>query len=382
MKTICFGGTEYTCPFADVMPPLTAEERAELKADIEQNGIAYPVIVTDTNELIDGLNRLEIAVELGLSTVPLKVLDGLSPERKRAMAEDLNTHRRHLSREQKHDLIARRLKAEPNRSNNAIATELQVSDKTVGSVRANLEACSEIPNTDKRVDTSGRKQPATKPPRPKAPVKPHKQPAPTPDPNVECSGSQEVQPEHAPTIRKHQTEAEDDEVKRQSQPVLPFLEAEDCSGNEEMQQAQPSTEQEAQPELEPEAGDEPPMGVMHAEEAIHCLSRIYKVDELRVRGIRNILEWIQVNHRDVPMPEHTTAEQGIATVQPTMAVARVMRSLDQHKVYDAIASAESGTSTLKRLLKARSKKWYMNDLELAIRYLHDAIKILRGDPLK
>src|SRR5262249_57085796 len=54
MKTISFNGTVYKCPFLDAMPPLSAEERAELEADIKAHGVTVPVVVTDLDEVIDG----------------------------------------------------------------------------------------------------------------------------------------------------------------------------------------------------------------------------------------------------------------------------------------------------------------------------------------
>ena len=75
-----------------------------------------------------------------------------------------NLHRRHLTTEQKRDLIARVLKARPQSSNNSIANHIKVDDKTVAKVRRELEGRSEIPNVEVRTDTKGRQQPATKKP--------------------------------------------------------------------------------------------------------------------------------------------------------------------------------------------------------------------------
>jgi hypothetical protein len=79
-----------------------------------------------------------------------------------AIAASHNVHRRHLNREYKRGLIAKQLKREPEASNNSIGKRLAVDDKTVASVRAELEGRSEIPNVKTRKDTKGRKQPAKK----------------------------------------------------------------------------------------------------------------------------------------------------------------------------------------------------------------------------
>ena len=167
MATLNYKGVAYTAPFVDVMPPLTAEERAELKVDIATNGVAYDVLVSEDDEILDGHNRLSIAIELGLTNVPIKVMHDLTPEQKRERAADLNLHRRHLTREQRRAIIASRLRADPARSNNSIAADVRADDKTVAAVRRNLEATSEIP---KLAATRGRdgKTRKAKPARPAA----------------------------------------------------------------------------------------------------------------------------------------------------------------------------------------------------------------------
>ena len=75
-----------------------------------------------------------------------------------------NMHRRHLTGEQKRELIAKVLKAQPGSSNRKIAALTKVDDKTVGAVREKLEGSAEIPHVDKRQDSKGRQQPARKPP--------------------------------------------------------------------------------------------------------------------------------------------------------------------------------------------------------------------------
>jgi hypothetical protein len=71
-----------------------------------------------------------------------------------------NIHRRHLTAEQKRELIAKLLKAKPEASDRQTATAIKVDHKTVGAVRADLEGRGEIPHVSTRTDTSGRKQTA------------------------------------------------------------------------------------------------------------------------------------------------------------------------------------------------------------------------------
>lgn len=150
-------------PF-QVMPPLTPIEEAELRASIEAHGIQVPVLVDENGDIIDGHNRVKLAAELGVEC-PRQVREGLTEEKKRTLARSLNTARRMLTREQIRGLIADQLKDTPEQSDRQIAKDFKVSDKTVGSVRRDLESSAEISAVQKRVGADGktRKQPATKP---------------------------------------------------------------------------------------------------------------------------------------------------------------------------------------------------------------------------
>jgi hypothetical protein len=79
-----------------------------------------------------------------------------------------NLHRRHLTAEQKRDLIAKLIKATPEKSDRQIAETVKASPTTVGTVRAEMEATGDVSKLDTRTDSKGRKQPArkttTKPP--------------------------------------------------------------------------------------------------------------------------------------------------------------------------------------------------------------------------
>ena len=64
--------------------------------------------------------------------------------------------------------------------------ETGVSDKTVGKVRADLEARAEIPHVSTRTDSAGRKQPATRrKPGPTPPPEPKTKPEPIDEPKPE-----------------------------------------------------------------------------------------------------------------------------------------------------------------------------------------------------
>jgi len=74
----------------------------------------------------------------------------------------LNVHRRHLNSEQKRDVIAKLIAADPSKSDRQIAETAKVSPTTVGTVRAKMEPTVQTGQLPKRVGKDGkeRKQPA------------------------------------------------------------------------------------------------------------------------------------------------------------------------------------------------------------------------------
>lgn len=111
-----------------VMPDLSPEERAALKADIDANGVQVPVDVDENDETIDGKNRREICEELGIEC-PKRVLSGLTEAQKREHAYRMNLTRRHLSKAAKRGLAVRLWKE--GRTQDGIAQLLGVSQSTI-----------------------------------------------------------------------------------------------------------------------------------------------------------------------------------------------------------------------------------------------------------
>lgn len=125
-----------------VMPPLTAEERAALAADIAERGVLVPIVTDQHGTILDGHHRKHIADELGVPyrTDVVKVTDD---DDARSIARMYNLARRHLTREQKRQLIAEEIRARPGVSDREIARAMRCDHKTVGSVRRELSG--EIP---------------------------------------------------------------------------------------------------------------------------------------------------------------------------------------------------------------------------------------------
>jgi hypothetical protein len=150
-------------PAAELLPRIPDDELKALSDDIWKHGLRNKVAILD-GQLLDGISRLDAMEMAGIQIIE----DGaINPDIWQSVSDDdpaayvlsQNLHRRHLSSE----LIERLLKANPEASNNSIAKQAKVSDKTVNKVRKGLEARSEIPNGETRKDSKGRSQPANKP---------------------------------------------------------------------------------------------------------------------------------------------------------------------------------------------------------------------------
>ena len=178
-------------PAAELFPLMADAELKELASNIWENGLRAPIVGWAVGDqfLLDGRNRLDALALLGLlyetcdHHVGLKNWNGkrwtdrpggrLEGECEfknfhdgdpYEIALSLNVHRRHLTAEQKRELIAKVLKAKPDVSNVTIAKQTKTSDKTVASVRSDLKSTSEIPRLEKTVGADGksRKLPAKK----------------------------------------------------------------------------------------------------------------------------------------------------------------------------------------------------------------------------
>jgi transposase-like protein len=111
-----------------VMPPLSADEYAALKADIAARGVQVPIEYDDEGNILDGFHRMKICQELGLGC-PQVMRSGLTDAEKRAHAWALNLTRRHLSKAQKR-AIAKTLRGE-GWTQERIAQALGLSQATI-----------------------------------------------------------------------------------------------------------------------------------------------------------------------------------------------------------------------------------------------------------
>src|SRR5947209_16769519 len=85
-------------PQAGELPRLSAADLAALKQDVREHGLQVPLAITAEGEVLDGQARLQVATELGLEELPVRVVateDPLSFMLRAALV------RRHLSPSQK-----------------------------------------------------------------------------------------------------------------------------------------------------------------------------------------------------------------------------------------------------------------------------------------
>lgn len=142
-----------------VMPPLSDEQYAALKADISAAGVRVPIEVDEHGEIIDGHHRKQIATELGVDC-PEVVVRGLEEFEKVDRAFVLNATRRHFDREQKRAVVVKSLKLHPRLADREHGRRCGVSHPTVAGVRAALEAAGQLESFTSRLGGDGRERPA------------------------------------------------------------------------------------------------------------------------------------------------------------------------------------------------------------------------------
>ncbi|MBQ3642554.1 MAG: ParB N-terminal domain-containing protein [Synergistaceae bacterium] len=142
-----------------VMPDLTADEYAELKADIKERGVMIPIEFDEFGNVLDGYHRLQICEELGIKDYPKVIRAGMTETEKMTHARKLNLARRHLTTTQKQQLIREQLKETPEKSDRQIAKDLGVDNKTVTNQREKLEVTEEIPQLNKTTGADGKERP-------------------------------------------------------------------------------------------------------------------------------------------------------------------------------------------------------------------------------
>jgi hypothetical protein len=172
-------------PAAELFPLMSPDELRELGEDIKKNGLLTPIVVwspiegSEEQYLLDGRNRVA-AMEAAGGKATLNgrqyakyIWRGYGPTTflygtakcgapgcdPYEYVLSANIHRRHLTAEQKREIIAKVIKAKPEASNRQIAKQVKADDKTVGKARRELEATADIPQLDKTTGRDGNRGP-------------------------------------------------------------------------------------------------------------------------------------------------------------------------------------------------------------------------------
>jgi protein gp37 len=170
-------------PAAELFPLMSPAELRALGEDIKQHGLRSPIALWRADPkgealLLDGRNRLDaIEIVTGSEVIvgapsitagedflacdKVIVLDKSTDPFRYVISANIN--RRHLTAEQKRDLIAKLIEATPEKSNRQIAETVKASHHTVGAVRTKMEGRGQVAHVETRTDSKGRKQPAKKP---------------------------------------------------------------------------------------------------------------------------------------------------------------------------------------------------------------------------
>src|ERR1041384_4049243 len=109
-----------------LLPALSPDEFAALKADIAKRGVLVPVEYDEHEAILDGHHRVRACEELGLAQWPRVVRRGLSAAEKRTHVRRLNLARRHLDGQQKRELIRQQWRETPEAPIDAVAQNLGV----------------------------------------------------------------------------------------------------------------------------------------------------------------------------------------------------------------------------------------------------------------
>jgi ParB-like chromosome segregation protein Spo0J len=139
--------------FSKMFPPISEEDFGKLVADIKANGL-HQRIVRYQGKILDGNNRYRACLLAGIEPT-FADFTGIDADAA-AYVISANIHRRHLSPDQRRDIIAAMLKANPGKSNRQIAETAKVSHHTVGDVRTELESTGQVAQLETTTGADGK----------------------------------------------------------------------------------------------------------------------------------------------------------------------------------------------------------------------------------
>lgn len=143
--------------FRGLVPPLSNEQYAALKADISDNGLIMAIQRDENENIIDGFSRYQACVELGITNVPYMTQSGLTDDQKIALRLSLNFKRRHVSKKQLKK-VAATLRGR-GWTQESIAANLGVNQRTISNWLDEFRKNSELAVV---IGKDGKKYPATR----------------------------------------------------------------------------------------------------------------------------------------------------------------------------------------------------------------------------
>lgn len=166
-------------PAAERFEMLNREQLQELARDIAVNGLREPVALFEDGRLLDGRNRLDALERFGVHLIDAggnlcgqipgpdgKMQPLIAPDRITGDPDvyvvSANVRRRHLTKAQRDAVVKEMIRANPDRSDRALAALAAIDDKTIAKHRNELIATGVIAETPVRVGRDGKAQSATK----------------------------------------------------------------------------------------------------------------------------------------------------------------------------------------------------------------------------
>lgn len=159
-----------------LFPPLPDAVEAALRASIRRFGVIVPVVKDQRGRIVDGHHRVRIAEEEALD-YPVRTVAVADDVEAKEMARSLNADRRHLTEQQRRDVVAL-LASETvavgreevaRHSPQAIAGALGVSEKTVRDDIEELRTTTNLTRPEKTLGLDGKIRRTRRHPEPAAP---------------------------------------------------------------------------------------------------------------------------------------------------------------------------------------------------------------------
>jgi len=146
----------------DHLPSHTETEVEALRDDIKANGLKVPVVIDDSDTVIDGRLRVRLCDELEIDWRKTTTLESkLTDDQKAALRIRLNLLRRSTppTASQRREYVKTLLKADPNMSNATFGALCGMDASSVSRIRSQMEKKSEVEAAKSTTGLDGRTRP-------------------------------------------------------------------------------------------------------------------------------------------------------------------------------------------------------------------------------